>query len=86
MGIKYIGNDDINIERVEAYRDDPKSSLDFELFTVDFEIEKGKNVEPSFQHQNFPLSTQAKQLKIIITWTKKDDSSRSFREEFVFKQ
>lgn len=85
MGIKYIGNDDIEIERVEVYRDDPSSPSDFELFTEDFEIEKDKTVEPSFQHQNFPISTQAKQLKVIITWTKKEDGRR-LRKEFVFKQ
>lgn len=31
MDIRYIGNEDIKIERVEAYRDDPSSSSDFEL-------------------------------------------------------
>lgn len=85
MDIKYIGNDDIKIERVEAYRDDPNLSSDFELFTENFEVEKGKAIEPSFKHQNFPISTQAKQLKVIITWTKKEDGRR-FRKEFVFKQ
>ncbi|WP_085994188.1 hypothetical protein [Oceanobacillus senegalensis] len=88
MAIKYIGNEDIKIERVEVYRDDPSSSYEFELFTATgdgLEIEKNSDY-PSISHQNFPISTQAKKLKVIVTWEKEGKESRKYREEFVFKQ
>ncbi|GGP16406.1 hypothetical protein [Oceanobacillus neutriphilus] len=89
MDVQYIGDEDIKLERIEAYRDDPSSSYDFELFTIadtdDFEIDKNSK-QPVFNHQNFPLSVQAKELKVIVTWTNKGDSDRKYREEFIFKQ
>ena len=85
MDIKYVGNENIKIERVEAYRDDPSSSFDFELFTADLESVKNSG-QQYFRHQNFPISKQATNLKVFVTWTKTDDNSRSFREEFNFKQ
>ena len=89
MNIEYIGNKDVKLERVEAFRDDPSLSYDIELFTVDCERdakETNMNIEPSFRHQNFPISTKATNLKVIVTWTKKVEGSRSFRKEFIFKQ
>ncbi|WP_085994201.1 hypothetical protein [Oceanobacillus senegalensis] len=89
MDIKYIGDEKVKIERVEAYRDDPNSSFDFEIFTVTPDLETEKDVK-SVGHQNFPIFTQATKLKVIVTWTKEgEDSSkykRNFREEFIFKQ
>ncbi|WP_040982786.1 hypothetical protein [Oceanobacillus jeddahense] len=87
MDIKYTGDKDIKLDRVEAYRDDPSSSYDFELFTVNDDLEFEKNKEqPVFSHQNFPLSIQSTELKVIVTWSDKDDSSRKYKEEFIFKQ
>lgn len=86
MDIKNIGNENIKIVKVEAYRDEPNSQTDFELFTVDFEKEKDMNLQASFHHKNFPISTEAKSLKVIITWKKQSDSSRLFREKFIFNQ
>ncbi len=49
MDIKYIGDETIRIERVEAYRDDPGSSADFDLFTAN--SGKEMNVDQqSFHH------------------------------------
>lgn len=85
MDIKYISDEDIKMERVEAYRDEPGSSTDFELFTSNLGNEKNVD-QQSFHHQNFPISVKANNLKVIVTWAKKDDSSRKFKEEFIFKQ
>lgn len=89
MDVQYIGDEDIKLERVEAYRDDPNSSYDFELFTVadmdDIKFDKNSK-QPIFSHHNFPFSVQAKELKVIITWTNEGDSARKYREEFIFKQ
>lgn len=87
MAIKYIGNEDIKIERVEMYRDEPSSSYDFEIFTATDGLEIEKNSEhPVISHQNFPISTQATKLKVIVTWTMEGKDSRNYREEFFFKQ
>lgn len=86
MDIIRNGDEDIKILRVEAYRDEPNSLTDFELFTVNYEKEKDMDLQPSFHHQNFPISAKAKNLKVIITWKKPSDSSRLFKEEFVFHQ
>lgn len=72
MDLKYIGDEDIVIVKVETYRDDPRLSSDFELFTVE---EKELELRPAFQHQNFPLSAQATKLKGIVNWTKEDKDS-----------
>lgn len=89
MDVRYIGDEDIKLESVEAYRDDPNSSYDFELFTFtnegDLEIDKD-NEQPLVSHQNFPLSIQATELKVIITWTGEGEDSRKYREEFILKQ
>ncbi|WP_088087985.1 hypothetical protein [Bacillus sp. OV166] len=70
LDIKNIGDKDNKMVRVEAYRDEPNSTTQFELFTVDYEHD---NLNPSFQHQNFPLYTKATELKVIVTWTKKSE-------------
>ncbi|ASK63947.1 hypothetical protein CFK37_18175 [Virgibacillus phasianinus] len=85
MDIKYVGDENIKLVRVEAYRDEPNSPIEYELFTADYEEMDG-NFEPSFHHQNFPFSAQAKKLKVIITWKKDRNNSRSFRDVFVFSQ
>lgn len=88
MAIKYIGNEDIKIERVEMYRNDPSSSYDFELLNAsgdDLEIEKNSE-HPVISHQNFPISTEATKLNVIVTWTKEGKESRKYKEEFTFKQ
>ena len=87
LDVKNIGDENIKLIRVEAYRDEPNSTTQYELFTVDYEDEQA--LYPSFHHHNFPLYTKAKELKVIITWTKKsekNDHQRKFREQFVFQQ
>lgn len=87
MDIKNIGDENVKLVTVEAYRDEPNSSKEYELFTTDYR--EDKPFEPSFHHHNFPLYTKATELKVIVTWTDKSDKSkyqRKFREEFVFQQ
>jgi hypothetical protein len=86
LNIKNIGEEDIKMVKVEAYRGEPNSATQFELFTVDYEQDSLKS---SFHHQNFPLYTKATQLNVIVTWTKKSDKNdhpRKYRELFVFQQ
>ncbi|GIO25208.1 hypothetical protein J11TS1_37890 [Oceanobacillus sp. J11TS1] len=89
MDVTYIGDEDIKLDRVEVYRDDPSTSYDIELFTAtgdgDLVIEKNSE-QPSIGHQNFPISTKATELKVIITWKSESDGSRKYKEEFTFKQ
>ncbi|MEH7384413.1 hypothetical protein V7147_03215 [Bacillus sp. JJ1521] len=85
LDIKNIGDDNIELVRVEAYRNEPNTSFEYELFTVENDAPK-KNLYPSFHHTNFPLYAKATELKIVVTWTKKHDQHRKLREQFVFKQ
>jgi hypothetical protein len=83
MDIKNVGDKDVNIVRVEAYRDQPNSMTEYELFTAD-----GLS-QDSFHHMNFPLYSKAKKLNVIVTWTKISDTNahkRKYREQFVFNQ
>jgi hypothetical protein len=83
MHIKNVGKKDVNIVRVEAYRDQPNTTTEYELFTFD-----GLN-QDSFHHMNFPLYSKANQLNVIVTWTKISDTNehkRKYREQFVFTQ
>jgi hypothetical protein len=83
MDIKNVGDKDVKIVRVEAYRNEPHSTTEYELFTSD-----GLN-QDSFHHMNFPLPIKATKLNVIVTWTKKSDTSkhqRKYREQFVFEQ
>lgn len=68
MDIKYIRDKNINLVRVEAYRDEPNSNTDYELF----------------HHHNFPIYTKAKKLKVIVTWSEKNDNSkRKYRTVYL---
>ncbi|MDQ0268892.1 hypothetical protein [Cytobacillus purgationiresistens] len=83
LDINNIGKDNVELVRVEAYRDHPGSTSEYELFT-----ESIKTAEPMFHHSNFPLFTKATRLKVIVTWIDKNDNSvhkRKFREEFIFE-
>ncbi|MFS0605273.1 hypothetical protein [Peribacillus frigoritolerans] len=84
MDIKNIGDKNVKLVRVEAYRDDPNSQTAFELFTT----ESDKNLTPSFHHNNFPLFTKATKLIVTVTWTKEsgDKYPRKFQEHFFFNQ
>ncbi|MGD6960436.1 hypothetical protein ACQCWA_22975 [Rossellomorea aquimaris] len=87
MDIKNIGDENVKLVRVEAYRDDPNSTKEYELFTAEYDQDKPLN--SSFHHHNFPLYTKATKLKVILTWTAKSDESkykRKFREQFVFER
>ncbi|PUB08212.1 hypothetical protein [Paenisporosarcina sp. OV554] len=81
MEVKNIGDENINLVSVEAYRDEPKSPTEFELFTFTADL----NMQPYFQHTNFPISVEASKLKVTITWTGKSDN-RKYRETFIFNQ
>jgi hypothetical protein len=83
MDIKNVGEKDVNIVRVEAYRDQPNSTTEYELFTAD-----GLN-QDSFHHMNFPLYSKSNKLNVIVIWTKASDTNahkRKYREQFVFNK
>ncbi|MDQ0229225.1 hypothetical protein [Metabacillus malikii] len=87
LNIKNIGDEYIELVRIEAFRDEPNINTEYELFTV--ESEPNKNLYPPFHHSNFPLYTKAKELKVVVTWIKEGDNpsnQRKYREQFVFKQ
>ncbi|MGD6857665.1 hypothetical protein ACQCVO_21735 [Bacillus infantis] len=81
MDLNNIGNKNIKLIRIEAFRDDPKLKSDIELFT----IESDKLLTPTFHHNNFPLLNGAK-LKVIVTWTvdQNGDSERKYQDRFIF--
>jgi hypothetical protein len=85
MDVKYVGKEEIKIVNIEAYRNEPRTSTEFELFTVkDIRLQ-----QPLFHHSNFPISTKATKLTVILTWSKKSDTStfpRTYKEQFVFNQ
>ncbi|USK57843.1 hypothetical protein LIS82_26865 (plasmid) [Cytobacillus solani] len=86
MVVNNISNkDNVELVRIEVYRDHPNSATEYELFTVDYEGEKP--LKPALEHLNFPLYTKASKLKVIVTWSEKNDQTeRKYKEQFVFKQ
>lgn len=86
MDIKNIGGKNVKNVRVEAFRDAPNKVTKYELFTAE---EKNLLQHGSFHHQNFPISINAKELIVIITWSEKGIDSkheRKYKEQFVFEQ
>lgn len=86
MDIKNIGDKNIKLIRIEAYRNEPNSTKEYELFTIENDT---NDMHPSFHHHNFPMYTKATELKVILTWTdnsKESEYKRRFREQFVFEQ
>ncbi|NRG48345.1 hypothetical protein [Bacillus sp. CRN 9] len=86
MDVTNINGNNVELVRVEAYRDHPGSTSEYELFTMDSESVKA--TEPIFHHSNFPLYTKATKLKVFVTWTLKNDKSidkRKFRDQFTFE-
>ncbi|USK56363.1 hypothetical protein LIS82_07795 [Cytobacillus solani] len=86
MVINNISNkDNVELVRIEVYRNHPNSTTEYELFTVDYE--GNKPLKPAFEHHNFPLYTNASKLKVFVTWAEKDDKTdRKYKEQFVFQQ
>lgn len=86
MDIENIGDKNINLIKIEVYRNEPNSTKDYELFTVEDDDIHRNDIGPSFHHHNFPMYTKATKLKVILTWADSSKSERKFREEFVFEQ
>lgn len=85
LDIKNLGKDNINLVRVEAYRNDPHSKTEFGLFT----FEDNMLPQSSFHLHNFPLAMNAQEITVSITWTKKgshNKKERKYREQFVYIQ
>jgi glycogen synthase len=84
LDIVYTGDMNIELVRVEAYRNAPKSIPTlYELFTAEFSNEKP--LEPSFHHSNFPLDTKSTELIVTVTWKYKNRNDRKFKEQFLFQ-
>jgi hypothetical protein len=84
LDIKNIGEENIELVRVEGYKNLPKSASTFyELFTVEYD--EGKPLEPSFHHSNFPLDTKATALMVSVTWKNKNNDQRKIKEQFIFQ-
>jgi hypothetical protein len=85
LDIKNVSDEKIKLEKVEAYREEPKLDTQYELFTA--ELNKEKYSSNNFHFQNFGLSKKSSYLKVVVTWTKEDDNTeRKYREEFIFQQ
>jgi hypothetical protein len=83
MTVKSTGGEEITNVRVEAFRDEPNSTTKCELFNSERHrlLEEGN----PFHFSNFPISVNAKELEVVITWSK-EGSDRKYKERFVFNQ
>lgn len=85
LDIKNIGDETIELERIEVYRNEPNSNTKYELLTA---VEVDLKTVKVFHHENLPVSLNANRLEVIITWSKKDEqvkSDRKYQETFVFE-
>lgn len=85
LDIKNIGEETIELERIEVYRNESNSNTKYELLTAD---EVDLKTVKTFHHENLPVSLNANRLEVIITWSKKDEqvkSARKYQETFVFE-
>ncbi len=88
IDIKNIGDKVYNLT-FEVYRDEPSTKTMFGLSEV-------KSIDQDFyHHSNQPVSSNAKQIEVIVTWREKpyeqlNDGKkvpgRKFKETFVFYQ
>jgi hypothetical protein len=80
--IKNIGQE-VDIVSLQLFRDDSNSNRKSALFgpsTFRLKLDK----ERDFSINAFPISAQAKELEVVVTW-KENGTNRELKETFVFK-
>ncbi|KAB2452094.1 hypothetical protein F8160_05020 [Bacillus sp. CH126_4D] len=92
FSVKNVGNSEVYNVQVEVFRNEPKTKTKYELFSrKESRLASGKT---GFEHTNFPVSTKADEVDVIITWQEhpfrsmrngQKVESRKFKEHFVFK-
>jgi|GEM_PF-3461204 len=89
LDIKNIG-DKVYDPQIEVYRDEPNTRTMYWLFTSGV-----SPLKQDFHHQNMPVSSNAKNIEIVITWREQPYekmtngekySARKYKQTFVFKQ
>ncbi|MDM5193420.1 hypothetical protein QUG02_10570 [Bacillus hominis] len=92
FSVKNVGENEVYNVQVEVFRNEPNMKTKYELFSLkEGRLASGKT---GFRHANFPVSTKADEVDVIITWQEhpfrsmrngQKVESRKFKEHFVFK-
>ncbi|KAA0765363.1 hypothetical protein [Bacillus sp. SH5-2] len=92
FSVKNVGENEVYNVQVEVFRNEPNMKTKYELFSrKESRLASGKT---GFKHANFPVSTKADEVDVIITWQEhpfrsmrngQKIESRKFKEHFVFK-
>ena len=92
FSVKNVGKNEVYNVQVEVFCNEPNMKTKYELFSrKESRLASGKI---GFKHANFPVSTKADEVDIIITWQEhpfrsmrngQKVESRKFKEHFVFK-
>ncbi|KZD33182.1 hypothetical protein [Bacillus cereus] len=92
FSVKNVGKNEVYNVQVEVFRNEPNMKTKYELFSrKESHLASGKT---GFKHANFPVSTKADEVDVIITWQEhpfrsmrngQKVESRKFKEHFVFK-
>ncbi|QWG44807.1 hypothetical protein EXW31_11130 [Bacillus mycoides] len=93
FSVKNLGKSEVYNVQVEVFRNEPHTKTKYELFSLkESRLAGGKT---GFEHANFPVSTKADKVDVIITWQEhpflsmrngQKFESRKFKEHFVFKE
>ncbi|QWG33395.1 hypothetical protein E0M25_09965 [Bacillus mycoides] len=93
FSVKNLGKSEVYNVQVEVFRNEPNTKTKYELFSLkESRLASGKT---GFEHANFPVSTKADEVNVIITWQEHPFRSmrngqkveaRKFKEHFVFKE
>ncbi|EJV62736.1 hypothetical protein [Bacillus cereus] len=93
FSVKNLGKSEVYNVQVEVFRNEPHTKTKYELFSLkESRLAGGKT---GFEHANFPVSTKADKIEVIITWQEhpflsmrngQKFESRKFKEHFVFKE
>ncbi|MBE7104646.1 hypothetical protein FT637_16775 [Bacillus cereus] len=93
FSVKNLGKNEVYNVQVEAFRNEPNTKTKYELFSR----KEGRlaSEKTGFEHANFPVSTKADEIDVMITWQEhpfqsmrngQKVESRKFKEHFVFKE
>lgn len=92
FSVKNVGKNEVYNVQVEVFCNEPNMKTKYELFSrKESRLASGKI---GFKHANFPVSTKADEVDVIITWQEhpfrsmrngQKVESRKFKEHFVFK-
>ncbi|WJE54697.1 hypothetical protein QRE66_10970 [Bacillus cereus] len=93
FSVQNIGKDEVYNIQVEVFRNEPNTETKYELFSLkEARLASGRT---EFKHANFPVSTKADEVDVMITWQEhpframrngQKVEERKFKEHFVFKE